>query len=161
VSRFNRQPDVTGRPMFQHEDVFSIQLTASCPSCHLRQYATASGHNVAGTRCRRCGQPLGIVYYRFRRPSQPGNILPDRSSIQESVGAFIRRLRVRRHISQGVLARQVGVHRTAITRAEGGHASNLALLFRAASALDLEIDQIIVRVRDRQPKVDSRSRIND
>jgi hypothetical protein len=34
-------------------------------------------------------------------------------------------------------------------------------LFRAASALDLEIDQIIVRVRDRQPKVDSRSRIND
>ena len=147
--------------MLNYEDTFSIQLTACCPSCHLSQYATASGHNVAGTRCRRCGQPLGIVYYRLRATSQTGSPVPNRRSIRESVGAFIRRLRMRRHISQGVLARQIGVHRTAITRAEGGQISNLALLFRAASALDLEIDQIIVRVRDRQPKVDSRSRIKD
>ncbi len=147
--------------MFEHEDAFSIQLTASCPSCQLHQYATASGQNVAGTRCRRCGQPLGIVYYRFRMTSKTGNILPDRGSIQESVGAFIRRLRARRHISQAVLARQIGVHRTAITRAEGGQISNLALLFRAASTLDLEIDQIIVRVRDRQPRGNLHSRISD
>jgi DNA-binding XRE family transcriptional regulator len=147
--------------MFEHEDTFSIQLTASCPSCQLIQYATASGHSVAGTRCRRCGQPLGILYYRFKTTPQTGNLPPDRSSIRESIGAFIRRLRARRHISQGALARHIGVHRTAITRAEGGQISNMALLFRTASAMDLEIDQIIIRIRDRWPNVDSRSRSND
>ena len=146
--------------MLNHEESFSIQLTASCPHCCLRQFATASGDKVAGTKCRRCGQPLGIVYYRLRATSQAGNKLPDRRAIQESIGTLIRRLRIRRQVSQGVLARQVGVHRTAITRAEGGQLLNLELLFRAASALDLEIDQLIVRVHDRQPEVNSRSRIN-
>lgn len=147
--------------MFHHEDSFSVQLTASCPSCHLRQYATASGNNVGEPRCRRCRQPLGIVYYRLRTNAQSPSTVPDRRAIQGAVGAFIRRLRVRFQVSQGALALRIGLHRTAITRAERGQIMNLALLFKAASALDLEIDQIIVRVRDRQPKADWRSKIND
>lgn len=133
------------------EPVFSIRETATCPSCHLHQYATASGRNVAGTKCRRCGHPLGIVYYKFQPPRtwREGG-LRDRSSIQQSIGAFIRRLRKRRNVSQEVLARSLAMHRTVLTRVEGGHFTNITIPLRAALALDLEIDQILVRVRDRR-----------
>ena len=137
--------------MSSTELTFSIRETATCPCCHLHQYATASGDNVASAKCRRCGQPLGIAYYRFQ-PSQVWGqgVLPDRNSIQRSIGAFIRRLRMRRHISQEALARRLAMDRTALTRVEGGRFMNLAILLRAALALDLEIDQIFVRVHDRR-----------
>lgn len=135
------------------EPTFSIRETATCPCCHLHQYATAFGQNVASTKCRRCDQPLGIAYYRFQSPQVCGEGgLPDRTEIHRMLGAFIRRLRVRRKISQEVLARRMGVHRTLVTRAEGGHFLNLAIMLRAALALDLEIDQIFVRVRERRPR---------
>jgi DNA-binding Xre family transcriptional regulator len=54
-----------------------------------------------------------------------------------------------RNISQEMLARRIATHRTVLTRLEGGHSINLPTLLRAALALDLEIDQIVVRVRDR------------
>lgn len=122
---------------------FLIRETATCPHCQLCQYATASGENVATGACRRCGQPLGVVYYAFE-PT------PDRASIQRSIGAFLRRLRLRRKISQHVLAGRVAMHRTQICRAEQGHSANLTILLKAALAMDLEIDRILVRVRDRR-----------
>jgi DNA-binding XRE family transcriptional regulator len=132
------------------EPAFSIRETAICPCCRLTQYATASGHNVASTTCRRCGKPIGIVYYKFQPPpASEENGCPDRTSIQRSIGAFIRRLRIRRQISQEVLAGRIAMHRTVVTRAEGGRFLNLAIMLRAARALDLEIDEIFVRVRDR------------
>jgi len=140
--------------MSTSEPAFSIRETATCPRCHLHQYATSSGQNVASTACRRCGQPLGIAYYKFQPPRVYGEgALPDRTSLQRSIGAFIRRLRMRRQISQEVLARRLAMHRTVLTRVEGGHFLNLAILFRAAHALDLEIDQIFVRVRDRRSRL--------
>jgi len=48
------------------ETTFSIRETATCPCCHLYQYTTTSGQNVARARCRRCDQPLGIAYYKFQ-----------------------------------------------------------------------------------------------
>jgi hypothetical protein len=82
------------------EATFSIRETATCPCCHLYQYATASVQNVASTKCRRCGQPLDFAYYRFQQPRSSGEDgLPDRALIQRSIGAFIRRLRMRRQIS--------------------------------------------------------------
>lgn len=137
--------------MFPTEPTFSIRETVTCPSCRLHQYATASGQDVASTKCRRCGQPLGIAYYKFQPIRVRGeNGLPDRTSIQRSIGDFIRHLRMRRHISQEVLGRRLAVHRTGVSKLEGGHFLNLAILLRAA--LDLEIDQIYVRVRDRRPR---------
>ncbi len=135
------------------EPTFSIRETATCPNCHLHQYSTASGQYVTSTNCRRCGQPLGIAYYKFQPPRICGEGgLPDRTSIQRAIGAFIRRLRMRRQISQEVLAFRMGMHRTVVTKVEGGHFLNLAILLRAALALDLEIDQIFVRVRDRRSR---------
>jgi len=137
------------------EPTFSIRETVTCPCCHLRQYATASGQTVASTTCcRRCGQPISITYYKFQPPRLCGEgALPDRTSIQRPIGAFIRRLRMRRQISQEVLARRLAMHRTVLTRVEGGHFLNLAILLRAALALDLEIDQIFVRVHDRRSRL--------
>ncbi len=145
------------------EPTFSIRETATCPCCHLHQYVTASGQSVASTTCcRRCGQPINIAYYKFEPPRVCGySRLPDRTSIQRSIGAFIRRLRMRRHLSQEVLARRIGILRTAVTRAEGGGTLNLEILFRAALALDLEIDRIFVRVRDRKPPTVGRSDSNN
>ena len=84
------------------ESSFLIRETATCPHCQLCQYASASGENVAAGVCRRCGKPLGVVYYAF----EPA---PDRASIQRTIGAFLRRLRLRRKISQYVLASRVSV----------------------------------------------------
>ena len=125
------------------ESSFLIRETATCPHCQLCQYASASGENVAAGVCRRCGKPLGVVYYAF----EPA---PDRASIQRTIGAFLRRLRLRRKISQYVLASRVAIHRTQVCRAEHGYSANLTMLFKAALAMDLEIDRIFVRVRDRQ-----------
>lgn len=131
------------------EPTFSIRETAICPCCQLHQYATASGLNVASTKCRRCGQPLGVAYYKFQPTRGWGDgTLPDRNSIQRSIGTFVRRLRLRRQISQEVLGQRLAMHRTVISRFEGGRCTNLATLFRAMLALDLEIDEIFVRVRD-------------
>ena len=79
-------------------------------------------------------------------------MLPDRKSIQRSIGAFVRRLRLRRHISQELLGRRLGMHRTVVSRLEGGRSMNLAILFQAAQALDLEIDEVFVRIRDRRSR---------
>jgi hypothetical protein len=135
------------------EATFSIRETAVCPCCHLHQYVTASGLNVASTRCRRCAQSIGLAYYKFEpaRFSEKA-LLPDRNSTQRSIGAFVRRLRLRRHISQEVLGRLMGMHRAVLSRFKGGHCTNLAILFRAALALDLEIDEVFVCVRDRRSR---------
>ena len=139
--------------MFPSEPIFSIRETATCPSCCLHQYATLSGDSVACTKCRRCGQPLGIAFYRLQttRICEEGG-LPGRNSIQQLLGAFIRSLRLKRHISQEELSHRLEIHRTVVTRMEGGHFLNLSILFRAAHALDLEIDEIFVRVRDRRSR---------
>lgn len=131
--------------MFTTESSFLIRETATCPHCQLCQYASASGEHVAAGACRRCGRPLGVVYYAF----EPA---PDRASIQRTIGAFLRRLRLRRKLSQHVLAGRVAAHRTQVCRAEQGHSANLTMLFKAALAMDLEIDRIFVRVRDRQSR---------
>ena len=132
------------------EPTFSIRVVAACPCCRLHQYATASGQNVGSAMCRRCNQPLGLAHYRFDPTGVRGDgILPDRKSIQRSIGAFVRRLRLRRHVSQEVLSRRMVIHRTVLSRFEAGRCMNLAILFRAAQALDLEIDEVFVRVRDR------------
>jgi hypothetical protein len=135
------------------EPTFSIREVAVCPCCRLHQYATASGQSVGSAICRRCGQPLGFAYYKFQPSRVWGSgLLPDRNSIQRSIGAFVRRLRLRRKISQEMLGRRLAMHRTVVSRFEGGRCMNLAILFRAALALDLEIDEVFVRVRDRRSR---------
>jgi DNA-binding XRE family transcriptional regulator len=129
--------------MFTTESSFLIREMATCPHCQLCQYSSASGEHVAAGACRRCGRPLGVVYYAFE-PS------PDRASVQRTIGAFLRRLRLRRKLSQQVLADRVAMHRTQVCRAEQGYSANLTMLFKAALAMDLEIDRIFVRVRDRR-----------
>ena len=133
------------------DPTFSIKELAVCPCCHLHQYATASGQNVGSAICRRCDQPLGFAFYKFQPTRVRGNCtLADRKSIQRAIGAFVRRLRLRRKISQEVLGQRLAMHRTVVSRFEGGRSMNLAILFRAALALDLEIDEVFVRVRDRR-----------
>ena len=129
--------------MFSDASSFLIRETAPCPHCKLCQYASATGDNVASGVCRRCGRHLGVVYYAF-------DPTPDRASIRRTIGAFMRRLRLRRKISQDVLASRVATHRTQVCRAEQGYSSNLTMLLKAALAMDLEIDRIFVRVRDRR-----------
>lgn len=139
--------------MSSSESTFSIRETAICPSCHLHQFAVASGHHAASAKCCRCGRPLGIAYYRFQTSAAGAKGgMPDRVAIQRSIGAFVRRLRLRRHVSQEELAGRMAMHRTVITKVEGGHFQNLAILLQAAAALDLEIDQVFVRVRDRRSR---------
>lgn len=135
------------------EPTFSIREVLVCPCCRLHQYATASGQNVGSAMCRRCSEPLGFAYYRFEPTEVWGDgILPDRNSVQRSIGAFVRRLRLRRHLSQEVLSRRMGMHRTVLSRFEAGRCMNIAILFRAALALDLQIDEVFVRVRDRRSR---------
>ena len=135
--------------MFTTESSFLIRETVTCPHCQLCQYASASGEQVAASACRRCGRPLGVVYYAF----EPA---PDRAFIQRTIGGFLRRLRLRRKLSQQALAGKIAVHRTQVCRAEQGYSANLTMLFKAALAMDLEIDRIFVRVHDRH----SRSPLN-
>lgn len=131
--------------MFNTYSSFLIRETVTCPHCGLCQYTNASGEQVAAGVCRRCGRPLGVVYYAF----EPA---PDRSFIQRTIGGFLRRLRLRRKLTQQALAGRIAVHRTQVCRAEQGYTPNLTMLFKAALAMDLEIDRIFVRVRDRHSR---------
>jgi hypothetical protein len=68
---------------------------------------------------------------------------------QQTIGALLRRLRLRRNYrSRFSQAESLCTGHSA----EQGHSANLTMLFKAALAMDLEIDRIFLRVRDRRSR---------
>jgi len=107
-----------------------------CPSCKLRQFATATN------LCRRCRKPLPVIQLEF----QLALISSNQGTLGAEIGRTIRELRIRRGYSQSTLARRIGSHRTHISRIERAQVTpTLALLVRAAVALGVE--SIVLRVR--------------
>lgn len=104
-----------------------------CPSCSLRQFATAN------SICRRCRSSLPITDLEIALPY--GSSVED---FRQNVSRVLRVLRARRSMTQTALASASGVHRTYLSRAENGQVlPSLLTLARLARALG--VDRIRVR----------------
>ena len=116
-----------------------------CPTCKLSQFE--SGND----KCLRCHRSLGITYIEIF-PSGPHARLDCRCRVNKSaeIGKLIRRLRLRRGITQAALASRTGIHRTYLSRAECGRViPSILALMEIANVLG--IDKIMLRVRSRAP----------
>jgi DNA-binding XRE family transcriptional regulator len=113
-----------------------------CPVCQLRQFER--GHAT----CVRCHCSLGITYIDiFTVNPQAGLYCGKPIDAQIRVGGIIRRLRLRRGITQAVLASLTGIHRTYLSRAERGRVlPSVFTLMQIASALG--VDKISLRIRN-------------
>jgi DNA-binding XRE family transcriptional regulator len=107
----------------------------------LTQFERGSGN------CRRCHQSLGITYIEIFLPNPLDcRDLKSRATLQLEVGAIMRRLRLRRAITQAALASLTGIHRTYLSRAERGQVMpSLIAMMRIAGALG--VDKIMLRER--------------
>lgn len=113
----------------------------TCPVCHLNQFERGNG------RCRRCHHPMGLTYIEFslQCPLDLGDS-QSLAAVRSEVGRLMRKLRLRRGITQAALAAATGIQRTYLSRAECGQVMpSLFALFRIGGALG--VDKIMVRVR--------------
>jgi DNA-binding XRE family transcriptional regulator len=129
---------------FQENRLHASQLRdfVICPVCQLRQFER--GHAT----CVRCHCSLGITYIDiFTVNPQAGLYCGKPIDAQIRVGGIIRRLRLRRGITQAVLASLTGIHRTYLSRAERGRVlPSVFTLMQIASALG--VDKISLRIRN-------------
>lgn len=71
----------------------------------------------------------------------------DRTSVLKRIGKNIRILRIERDIAQEELAARAGVHRTHMTKIEGGHANASVLtLHRIARGLGVPIAELFTHL---------------
>ena len=71
----------------------------------------------------------------------------DRTAMLKRLGKNIRILRIEREIAQEELAARAGVHRTHMTKIEGGSANSSALtLYRIARGLDVPLAELFTQL---------------
>ena len=111
-----------------------------CRHCKLKQFERLS-------TCRRCHESLDLSYFEIHLSSSLVPLSSQReNTIRKEVGGLIRRLRVRREITQTTLASLTGINRTYLSRAERGKVlPSVVALIQIAHAL--EVDKILLRVR--------------
>lgn len=72
------------------------------------------------------------------------------------LGARIKSLRQRRHLTQDALAEQVGLHTTYVAKLEAGRAvPSLDALTRLAAALDVSVASMVSSIDDAPPNLDA------
>lgn len=129
--------------LFQENPLHVPQLRdfVICPVCQLRQFERGNA------TCIRCHRSLGITYIEiFPVSPKAGLYCGQAIDAQIRVGRIIRRLRLRRGITQAVLASLTGIHRTYLSRAERGRVlPSVVTLMHIVSALG--VDKISLRVR--------------
>ena len=127
-----------------------LQVSASqpidivvCSVCHLTQFNRGDG------KCRRCHNPLKVVYMELVLPTlhaycNSQSLL----SMRRDLGRFIRKMRLRRGMTQTALASATasGISRTYLSRVENGRVlpSTIALIDIAGA---IGIDKITLRIR--------------
>jgi DNA-binding XRE family transcriptional regulator len=112
-----------------------------CPVCQLSQFERGNA------TCVRCHHSLGISFIEIFPANFKASLYCDRPiDMQKGVGRVIRRLRLRRGITQEALGSLTGIHRTYLSRAERGRVvPSVIALMQIASALG--VDKISLRVR--------------
>ena len=71
----------------------------------------------------------------------------DRIQVLKRIGKNIRILRIEREIAQEELAARAGVHRTHMTKIEGGTSNPSAFtLFRIAQGLDVPLAELVAQL---------------
>ena len=125
-----------------------LQVSAShpidvvvCPVCLLNQFNRGDG------KCRRCRNPLKVSYIELLLPTSLAyRDSESLLSMREELGRFIRKMRLRRGMTQAALASATGIHRTYISRAENGQVlPSIIGLIKIAGGLG--IDKITLRLR--------------
>jgi len=107
-----------------------------CPWCQLQQFVGTT--NV----CRRCRKPLPFSYVEIPLPLASS----DPHTLSILIGTAIRTMRVRRGLSQSVLASKANMNRTHLSRIERAKLTpSIALLVRVSAALS--VDRLLLRVR--------------
>jgi DNA-binding XRE family transcriptional regulator len=121
--------------------VSTFRESIVCPICQLSQFERGSG------KCRRCHQSVGFNYIEICLPN-PLDCRDSKSqtTLRRETGALMRRLRLRRGVTQAALAFLTGIHRTYLSRAERGQVMP-SLLVQMQIAGSLGVDKIILRVR--------------
>ena len=124
-----------------HISISQETLVCPNPNCQLKQYERTS------SRCRRCRNPLGYTYFEIYLLRSLSSSTSQRVvAIRKEIGTIVRRLRVRRGITQAELASITGVNRTYLSRTERGQVTpSVFAQIQIASALG--VDKILVRVR--------------
>jgi DNA-binding XRE family transcriptional regulator len=118
-----------------------------CPVCQLSQFERGNA------TCLRCHHSLGITYIEIFPANPNASLYCGRPiDMQMGVGGVIRRLRLRRGITQEALASLTGIHRTYLSRAERGRiVPSVIALMQIVSALG--VDKISLRVRSSRSTV--------
>jgi len=121
--------------------VSTIRETIVCPACQLSQFERGNG------KCRRCDHSLGHTYLELFLSIPPAKYNSQRLvATRLQTGGLIRRLRLRRGITQSELASLTGIHRTYLSRAERGQVvPSIIALLQIVCALG--VDKVFLRVR--------------
>jgi DNA-binding XRE family transcriptional regulator len=134
--------DLGGFVMENHLHISGFHLidVVICPICKLHQI----------NKCRRCNSPLGVgSIIELLLPTPPAcRDSKGLLSMRKELGGFIRRMRLRRGMTQTALASATatGISRTALSRVENGQVlpSVIALIGIAGA---LGVDKVTLRVR--------------
>ena len=141
--------DLGGFVMENHLQVSAFHSidALKCPVCHLNQFNR-------GGRCGRCHSSLRVGYIELFLPS-PTACRDSQGllTISEELGRFIRRMRLRRGMTQTALAAAtaIGISRTYLSRVENGRIlpSVIAMIGIARA---VGIDKITLRVSSSKTK---------
>lgn len=137
--------------MFSAHTSAEARPIVRCQACTLNQFLPSTG------TCRRCRRSLGNYHLVIPISTEPATLESATRSFRQSVGRFLRAIRMERGLTQKQLAICLRTHRTVISRMECGHKfPPLAMLARAGFLMGL--DRAIVILRERQREEGSPSR---
>ena len=124
-----------------------IRVVVPCPHCRLIQFRTRN------SMCRRCHKPLDGTEKHCvssdRATRTPGTAArEDRPEIVNHLGTCVREVRRMRGLSQSKLAQLMKAPRTYISKVEMSRTvPTIATLYRLASALEIEVHQLLCDAR--------------
>jgi DNA-binding XRE family transcriptional regulator len=111
-----------------------------CQACTLNQFLPSTG------ACRRCHRTLGNYQLVIPISSEPATLDGAVRSFRQTVGRFLRAIRIERGLTQRQLAICLHTHRSFISRVECGHKfPPLSMLAHAGFLMGL--DKVIVILR--------------
>lgn len=119
-------------------------MIETCIQCKLKQFVSVNG------KCRRCGALLGSDVIEIKLAALPAHT-NSRSGLEIPLGAAIRSLRNRQHMTQSELARSSGVDRSMISRAECSSNSALNSKTLGKILLGLQVESLWLVSRSTPP----------
>lgn len=129
--------------MFSAHTSAEARPIVRCQACTLNQFLPSTG------TCRRCRRSLGNYHLVIPISTEPATLESATRSFRQSVGAFVRAIRIERGLTQKQLAICLRTHRTVISRMECGHKfPPLAMLAHAGFLMGLDKAIVILRARE-------------